>query len=176
MELLPIKNKELFLKYAIPCGEVLVRRGEIEPEILENLRKSVECGDNIEIDVAEFFPVAARMTTILAKRMGKKEVDEEIIRRYFLLEHEKAIRWRMKIHPDVKIRDCMVYPGRVLKIYSDSVLVKTLLGEIFLRNDFNNNLKIKDWVSTHYDYVSEKINPNYANKMRNKILRSRKNE
>jgi len=163
-EILPIKNKELFLRYAIPCGEVLVKRGELREDLLKKLNDSVRNRQEIEIPIERVFKVAAGMCSILAKQMGKNEIDSEVIRRYFLIEHEKAIRWRKQIKPDLKIKECLVYPGKVLRIDPDSVLVKTKLGEKLLRN-FEEGLKAKDWVSVHYDYISEKIRADHVNKM-----------
>ncbi|NIO22549.1 MAG: hypothetical protein GTN38_00795 [Candidatus Aenigmarchaeota archaeon] len=171
-EILPIRNKELFLRYAIPCGEVLVNRGELREELLKKLNDSVKNRQEIDFPVEGIFKVATRMCSILAKRMGKKEIDDEVIRRYFLLEHEKAIIWRKQIRPDLDVRECLVYPGRVLRIDPDKVLVRTKLGEKFFRNDFVGNLKNGDRVSVHYDYVSERIKQNHVNRM----LRRRKNE
>lgn len=162
---LPIKDKELFLRYAIPCGEVLVRRGELKGELLNELKESVEHGQDIDAPVGDIFKVATRMCTILAKRMGKSEIDNEVIRRYFMLEHEKAIRWRKQVRPDINVKECMVYPGKVLKIDFDKALVQTPLGEAMLKNDFTPDLHKGDLVSTHYDFVSEKIKRNHAWKM-----------
>ncbi len=162
---LPVKDKELFLRYAIPCGEVLVKRGELREELLKKLNDSVKGGGGIEIPIENVFKVATRMCTILAKQMGRKEIDSEVIRRYFLIEHEKAIKWRKEIRPDLKISECLVYPGRILRIDPDRILVKTKLGEGFFRKDFAEDLKKKDRVSVHYDYVSEKIKADHFNKM-----------
>ncbi|MBN2330562.1 MAG: hypothetical protein JXC85_01995 [Candidatus Aenigmarchaeota archaeon] len=162
---LPIKDKELFLRYAVPCGEVLVRRGELKRELLHELKQSVEHGQEIDADVGQIFKVAGRMCTILAKRMGKSEIDGEVIRRYFMLEHEKAIRWRKLVRPDIDVKQCMVYPGKVLRIDFEKALVQTPLGEAMLRNDFNPDLRRGDVVSTHYDFVSEKIKRSHARKM-----------
>ena len=129
---LPIKDKELFLRYAIPCGDVLVKRGELRHDLLQELNDSVANGQEIDMPVGKIFKVASRMCTILAKRMGKSEIDAEVIRRYFLLEHEKAIEWRKKLRPDISVKDCLVYPGKVLKIDFDKALVKTPLGEAML--------------------------------------------
>jgi hydrogenase maturation factor len=98
--------------------------------------------------------------------MGKNEIDAEVIRRYFLIEHENAIRWRKQVKPELKLEECVVYPGRVMKIGNENVLVRTPLGERMFRKDFAESIKAKDWVSVHYDYISEKINEGYANRMR----------
>lgn len=164
-KVLPIKDKELFLRYAIPCGEVLVSRGELREELLKKLNDSVKRKGGIEIPIENVFKIATRMCTILAKQMNKKEIDAEVIRRYFLIEHEKAIKWRKQVRPELKVKDCLVYPGRVLRIDPDKILVKTPLGEKLFRNDFAEGLRKKDRVSVHYDYVSEKIKSDHVNKM-----------
>ena len=154
---LPIKDKELFLKYAIPCGEVLVKRGDIKEELLRELNEKVSHGQEVDVPIENIFKVASRMCTIIARQMGKREIDAEVIRRYFMVEHEKAIRWRKQIYPDINLRDCIVYPGRVLSIDSDRALVKTPLGKSLLRSELSGKLKPGDIVSTHYDYISEKV-------------------
>jgi hypothetical protein len=164
-ENLPIRDKELFLRYAIPCGEVLVKRGELKEELLKGLNDSVKNREEIEIPIENVFKVATRMCTILARQMDKKEIDSEVIRRYFLIEHEKAIKWRKQIKPDLKISECLVYPGRILRIDPDRILVKTKHGGKFFRDDFAEGLRKKDWVSTHYDYIAEKIKADHINKM-----------
>lgn len=171
-KILPIKNRELFLRYAIPCGEVLVNRGELKDELLRQLSDSVKNGQEIDVPIERIFKVATRMCSILAKQMGRKEIDDEVVRRYFLLEHEKAIRWRKQIKPDIRLEECMVRPGRVLRIEPDRILVKTNRGNKFFRNDFAEGLKKRDWVSVHYDYVVERLKYNHVNK----ILKRRKNE
>ena len=162
---LPVKDKELFLRYAIPCGEVLVNRGELKAKLLKQLNDSVKNKEEIQTPIENVFKVAARMCTILAKRMGKDEIDSEVIRRYFLTEHEKAIKWRKQVRPDLKVEECLVYPGRILRIDPDRILVKTKQGERFFRKDFAKGLHEKDWVSVHYDYISERIKTDHVNKM-----------
>ncbi|HDD72462.1 MAG TPA: hypothetical protein ENG00_00045 [Candidatus Aenigmarchaeota archaeon] len=164
-QILPVKNKELFLRYAVPCGEVLVKRGELRRELLQKLHDSVMHRQDINLPVERFFPVASRMCTVLAIKMGKKTIDDEVIRRYFLIEHEKAIIWRRQVKPDIDIRDCRVYPGRVIEVYSGKALVKTPMGEVMLRTDFVENLKPGDWITKHYDYAIEKIKTSYLNRM-----------
>jgi hydrogenase maturation factor len=172
---LPIKDKELFLRYAIPCGEVLVGRGELRKELLDKLNDSVSHGQEIEIPVEEVFKVASRMCTIIARQMGKREIDSEVIRRYFLLEHEKAIRWRKQTFPDISVRECKVYPGKVILSDSKGAIVKTPVGERKLKGNFVKKLKTGDWVSTHYDYIPERIRKHHAEKMIRNAARSKDN-
>jgi hydrogenase maturation factor len=104
--------------------------------------------------------------------MGRKEIDEDVIRRYFLIEHENAIRWRQQVRPELKLEECLVYPGRVLKIGDDGILVRTPLGERMFRSDFAQGLRGTDWVSVHYDYVSERINESHVNRMKTRRPRA----
>jgi hypothetical protein len=165
---LPIKDKELFLRYAIPCGEVLVNRGELKAGLLKKVTEAVENGQEVDAPVEDIFRVASRMCTIIAKRMGKTEIDEEVIRRYFLIEHEKAIRWRKLVRPDISVKDCKVYPAKVLKIDGNGALVRTPVGGKRLKDGFEKDLKKGDWVSAHYDYIPEKLKPEYVRRMQKK--------
>jgi len=164
MKILPITDKELFLRYAIPCGEVLVKRGSLDPKLLKKAERIVTDGKTANIKPEEMFPTAAKMCTLLAHKMGKKAIDAEVIRRYFLFEHEKAVRWRMKIYPDVIPEKCIVYPARVLRS-GELLLVNTPGGKKILDTRFAPEVKRGDWVSTHYSYASEKISSETAKRM-----------
>ena len=169
MKILPITDNELFLRYAIPCGEVLVRRGSLDPRLLKKAERIVTDGKTANINPGEMFPTAAKMCTLIALRMRKKAIDAEVIRRYFLFEHEKAVRWRMKIYPDVVPEKCIVFPARVLRS-GELLLVNTPAGKKILDMRFVPEVKRGDWVSTHYSYASEKIPSETAKRM----LRKRK--
>lgn len=162
--ILPIDDKELFLRYAIPCGRVLVERGSLDQRILDRLHSNVMYEKTIRDPVGKCFPVAAKMTGIIASRMGKDAVDEDVIRRYFLFEHRNAVEWRARIFPDVNPNECIVYPGRVLSAGED-MLVHTPLGERLVRNDFVSDIKRNDWVTVHYDFAGEKISKETADRM-----------
>lgn len=164
MKILPIADKELFLRYAIPCGEVLVKRGTLDPRLLKKAERIVTEGKTANIDPGKMFPVAAKMCTLIALRMGKKAIDAEVIRRYFLFEHEKAVRWRMKLYPDIIPEKCIVFPARVLRS-GELLLVNTPSGKKILDTRFAPEVKRGDWVSTHYSYASEKIPSETARRM-----------
>ena len=167
-KILPIKNRELFLKYAIPCGEVLVGRGELKPDLLMNLDSLISNGQEVDFPIEDVFKVASRMCTILAKHMGKTVIDDEVIRRYFLVEHEKAIRWRKQVKPDIILKECMVYPGKVKQVDENEgrAVVQTPLGEALLKSNFLPGIREGDLVSTHYDRIAEKLKPEYLRKMK----------
>ena len=155
MRILEIADKDLFLKYAVPCGEVLVSRGSLDRKTLEGFRRVVADGRRISDDIAESFPVAARMTSIIAQRMGKEKIDEEVIRRYFLFEHDHAVRWRASIWNDVRIDECLIQPGRIVRREGDSLVVNTPSGEKTFRGEFVPEAGRGDFVTLHYDFISE---------------------
>ncbi len=151
-----IENKELFLRYAIPCGEVLVRRGDLREEMLKKLRDKIEMKRDIGLPVGRLFPVAGKMCSILAKNMGKERIDDDVIRKYFLHEHEKAIKWRSLFFKDIDLKECMVKPGRVMEA-GKTVVLNTPLGKRVIDKNFEPELKRNDWVSMHYDHICEKL-------------------
>jgi hydrogenase maturation factor len=164
LKILPITDKELFLRYAIPCGEVLVNRGSLDPHLLKKAERIVTDGKTANIRPEEMFPTAAKMCTLIALRMRKKAIDQEVIRRYFLFEHEKAVRWRMKLYPDVVPEKCIVFPARVLRS-GELLLVNTPAGKKILDTRFAPEVKRGDWVATHYSYAAEKISGETARRM-----------
>ena len=166
---LTIKDKELFLKYAIPCGDVLVERGELKHKLLDRMKSSVISQNELNYEIENIFRVAVRMCTIIGIQMGKKEIDEEVIRRYFLHEHEKAIQWRMQIKPDVIPERCRVYPGRVIRANNDGTILNTPLGRVVSKDEFVDRLKTGDWVSMHYSQIAEKIPGKEADLMINEF-------
>jgi hypothetical protein len=157
MRLMEIADKELFLRYAVPCGQILVRRGSLDAGVLESLRKRTAEGRSVRDDVAECFPVAARMTTLLAQKMGREEIDEDVIRRYFLFDHDRAVRWRASLFPDVSVEECLISPGRISEIQRGGILVNTPRGELSLRKDFIPEARRGDLVAVHYDFVAEPL-------------------
>jgi hydrogenase maturation factor len=151
-----IKDRDLFLKYAIPCGDVLVKRGDLKQEALDRVRESVIKKERVEEDLEALFPIAVRMCRLLAKKAGKQAIDQDIIRSYFWHEHQRAVEWRARIYPDLPREECLTYPARVVKP-GKNPLVETPLGEKRVKTDFVPSLKKDEWVIVHYDYIVEKI-------------------
>lgn len=151
-----ITDRELFLKYAIPCGDVLVKRGDLKQETLDRIREKVIKREEVREDLEALFPIAVRMCKLLAKKSGKEVIDPEVIRDYFWHEHRKAVEWRASIYPDLPREECLTCPARVLKP-GKNPLVETPLGERNVKPDFVPRLKKDDWVIVHYSYIVEKI-------------------
>jgi hydrogenase maturation factor len=151
-----ITDRDLFLRYAIPCGDVLVKRGNLKQETLDRIRKRVIRKERVEDDLERVFPIAVRMCRLIAKKLGKGAIDPGIIRQYFWHEHAKAVEWRAEIYPDLPKEKCLTYPARVLKP-GKKPLLETPVGERRAKPDFVPGLKKDDWVIVHYDYIVEKI-------------------
>ena len=149
------KDRRLFLKYAIPCGRVLLRRGEIEESLLLELEDMVRTGKEIRIDITDIFKIGSRMCYIIMKRLGKSGIDSGVIRNYFWYEHKKAVEWRREAYPDLDTEECMVIPGKVIS--TDPIRVETPSGIKTFRKHFLNKVKNGDYVTLHYDFIVEKI-------------------
>lgn len=160
------KSKELFLKYAIPCGHILVSRGKISKERLGKLKARLLKGEGIK-DVEKVFKTAAGMCYIIANNMGKKMIDRAVIRKYFWYEHSRAIEWRHSIYKDFDKKLCKVYPGKVIKA-GKKAIVKTPIGKRKLKKDFMPDLMKNDLVTVHYDYIIEKISESEFKRFWNK--------
>ena len=157
MRFLTKGDKELFLRYAIPCGHVLVNRGDLRGKTLLKLERDLIAGRNIpESTARRIFKVGYAMCMLIARKSGKKSIDMDVIHKYFWEEHVKAIKWRARMYPDVSVEQCKTYRGRVVSIGKKAV-VMTSGGKKSFRKEFVPGLKKGDRVITHYSYVVEKI-------------------
>lgn len=164
MDDLPIKDRALFLKYAIPCGSILVKRGEVPKKTMDKLRDDFLAGRPIEQDLDKIFRVGVRMLSLTALEMGKSVIDREVIRRYFWFEHPACLRLRAQEHPDIEPALCTVLPARVLETGRD-VLVDTPLGKRTVRPDFTPGIKPGDRATVHYSHIVEKISEKDADSL-----------
>jgi hydrogenase maturation factor len=160
-----IVNKPLFLKYAIPCAETLKERGDLTEEDIEKLTEIIKENKEIPADSEKPFKVALAMCSYIAMREGKREIDEEVIRRYFLYEHDKAIDQRFQEMGDFDPEACRTYPGKVAEVKEKTIFVRTPKGVKEYRNDFIRRVKKGDLVVVHRDFVIEKIDGKIAGMM-----------
>jgi hydrogenase maturation factor len=151
-----ISNKELFLKYAFPCGQVLVDRGTISQEFHDKIKESIVRNNPLKEDYIKPFKVALFFLSEIAKKQGKNVIDEEVIHSYYFERHDDVVKWRAEVKPDVIIDSCRVKPGKILSI-NKQAKVETPLGELKIKLDFISNAKIGDFITVHYDYGCEII-------------------
>ncbi|MFC2175258.1 hypothetical protein ACFLQ2_05365 [archaeon] len=131
--------KELFLKYALPCGSVLVKRGTITQEQLREL----------ETDPT-IFKVGLFMCEQAAKNLGKSTIDAEAIHQYFWMDHDEHLK---HAEGDVDPRLCTVWPAE----YLGENRARTPIDERKVNISFTPNVKSGDYVTVHYGRTCEAI-------------------
>jgi hypothetical protein len=152
-----INNKKLFLKYAIPCAETLVKRGQINQERLNELIEKIVKNKKIFDEDVDMFKVAKAHSTILAKELGKDEIDEEVIEKYFLEKHDEVVDERFEQMNDFDPDKCRIKNGKVLSIGNGEALVETTKNKSSYRIDFVPDIKRGDFVIVHRDFIVRKI-------------------
>ena len=135
-----LTDRETFLKYAVPCGQVLVKRGTITQDQLDNPEP-------------EMFKVGLFLCEQSAKKLGKDVIDTEAIHQYFWYDHDDALVDHCKINNDVDVDLCTVYPGQ----YLGNNIVRLPIGErkVNIRN--TPEIKEGEYVTVHYDSTCEMI-------------------
>jgi len=161
---LKVSDKGLFLRYAIPCGSVLVRRGTVSQELLDEMKTKVVNNEQINDKYTEVYKVALFFLTKIARGLGKKVIDKEVIHKYYFKEHDEVVTARSKVKTDVNEQLCRVKPGKILKI-NGIATVETPLGEFEVKLDFIPEAKIGDFITVHYDYGCEIISETLAKKL-----------
>jgi len=152
-----IKNKRLFFCYALPCAQTFVKRKLLKQEVLDKIIENFSKGKLPEDGFENTFKVAMTMLKLLALKLGKDEIDDNVIRQYYLLEHDKVVDQRYEEVRDFDPIACKIRVGEVLGISDNKAKVKTEFGLKEYRTDFVKNLKIGDQVIVHYDFIVEKF-------------------
>lgn len=161
---LKVSDKGLFLRYAVPCGSVLVGRGTISQEFLDEMKTKVVNNEEIDDKYVQFYKVALFFLTKIAKSLGKQVIDKEVIHKYYFEEHDEVVTARSKVKTDVNERLCKVKPGKILKI-NGKATVETPLGEFEVKLDFIPEAKVGDHITVHYNYGCEIISETLAKKL-----------
>jgi len=159
------KARLLFLRYALPCAETLVKRGIISKEYIRKLMKNVSFNEEVPKNSERIFKTAVLMCKRISKRFGKKFISESVVRKYFLFEHDKAIDKRYKMFKDFDSLTCRTYPGKVVSLKNRKAVVKTTIGKRRYKINLTQGLKIGDNVVVHRNFVVEKINESLAKRL-----------
>ncbi|MEM7821385.1 MAG: hypothetical protein QXX38_01040 [Candidatus Aenigmatarchaeota archaeon] len=139
-----IEDKNIFFSYALPCLENPKKKIKIGREEVRRLLFLHEFGEKIPDGNEKLFEVALFYLKKIAKKMGKKKIDKEVIRRYFLKEHNKIPGIREK---------CKVKFGKVLKV-GKNPLVK-VCGKVKKYRSFLD-VRTGDAVVIHWNYIVDK--------------------
>ena len=155
-------SRKLFFRYAVPCSETLAKRGAITQKYQRSLVKFINLNKKIPKDAEKVFKIASSMCEKTAKKLGKKSIDKEVVRRYFLFGHDKVVDRRYKIFKDFDPMLCRLYSGKVL-VSGSRALVQTIMGD----KEYSKGLRVKkgDYVVVHRNFVVEKINESLSKKL-----------
>jgi hydrogenase expression/formation protein HypC len=159
------ESRLLFLKYALPCADTLVERGFVTQKSIRELIKNISLNKEIKEHPEKIFRTANFMCGKIARRIGKKCIDKNIIRRYFLFEHDKVVDSKYKLFKDFNSMQCRIFSGKIIKVKNKEALVQTIIGSKEYKIDFIPNLKIGDYVVVHRNFIVEKINESVFKKL-----------
>lgn len=152
-----ISNRRLFLKYALPCARVIVKRGNVKQEYVDSLILMVSKNRVPKENAESMFKVANAMCEGIARRMGKSSIDTKVIRQYFLLEHSKVVDDRYNLMKDFDPIGCKTYAGDVVRIGKDFAVVETELGRKKYLTKFARGISEGDSVIVHWNFVIERV-------------------
>ncbi len=153
-----VANKKLFLKYAIPCGRVLVKRNLIKQEYLDSIEDSVIKKLELKDEYVEVFDSAILMMTQMASKREKDVIDDDIIHDYFLKRHNEYLKHRVMEVDDVDERLCRVHVCPIENVHDGIALAHLPTGEDReIRLDFIPDARDGDNVAVHYNYGCEII-------------------
>jgi len=156
-----ISPEQYFLKYSFPCSYTLVEMGQIDEKKFEELKENTLKNKAMDRDeLMRIYPAAFRRIKEVAEQMNKNIWDLDVIRKYFLEEHNKYIDAKdgnYKKFPQ-SFRDfCKVYKGKV--IYKEKNMLTVQYGEK-QRNVLSEllpNAKVGDTVIIHQGFAVEKL-------------------
>lgn len=149
-------NKRLFLRYALPCAEELIKRKEVTKEYIEEIKYCLKNNKKVKEKYLKTFKIAYSYCKEIGKKIKRKAMDEEVIRRYFWFEHDKIV--------DImgSKLECKILPGKIEKINGKKAIVITPIGKKLCSLEFAKGVKENSFVTLHYNYVVERISEKNA--------------
>ncbi len=156
------KARALFMKYALPCAETLVKRGIMKGSEAGGLMEKAASGMEMPKGSEKIFKTALRECGKIARNSGKTSICIESVRKYFLFGHDDAVRKRYEKFRDFDPASCAVYPGKVKSIRNGKAVVETPLEASEFSTLLCPEIKKGDWASVHRNFIAEKISPKLA--------------
>ncbi len=151
---IPVTDRLLFLKYAVPCAGTLVQRGTITQEQWDRLIAAVAAGQ-APAGAERIFKVALAACSLLALDSGKPAIDAAVVRQYFRAGHDAVIDARYQEMGDFDPEACRVWAGTVERISGRSAIVRLPQGMRECRADFLPDARAGEWVVVHWDFLVE---------------------
>ena len=155
-----MKVENYFLRYAFPCAQIILERGELTQEEHEELRNIAINNKEISKERLEkiFFRAFEEIDEV-AEEIGKRRWDLETIKEYFLHKHNIIIdqgKGDYKNWPPAMRELSKVLKAKVIG-KKDNVLIVEYNGKKRnVLNSFVPEARISDSVMIHYGYAVEK--------------------
>jgi len=156
-----VSPEKYFLMYSFPCIGNLLHENKISKSDASNLENILFQNKTIERNFLEFcFPNAFRRIKTVAKEMEKNYWDMEVIRKYWLEEHNKFIDLGdgdyAKATPSFR-ELCKVHKAEVVEKKKNVITVKygEVLRKVFAK--FVPDVSIGDKVTVHLAFAIEKL-------------------
>jgi len=151
--------EQYFLRYALPCSYVLINQGMLSKEEQEELESKLKKNKNLsKKELEKIFKAAFRRIKELAVKMNKDYWDIEVIRRYWLEEHnnyiDKGDGHYSKFSEDFR-ELCKVYKAKVTEINNNILTVSYNNKTRKVFSDLLSKVKINDIVTIHQGYAIE---------------------
>ncbi|MDP7141111.1 MAG: hypothetical protein QF362_02805 [Candidatus Woesearchaeota archaeon] len=150
-----------FLKYAFPCAFIIREKEEINENKLKELETAAI--NNIPLtrtELEKIFYRAFEKIERFAKETNRNKWDINLIRNYFLKQHNKEIEEGKGFYatapPTIKELS-KVYIGKVLEKNNDILTIKTEKGERKVLNHLVPEAQIGNNITIHYGYGIEII-------------------
>jgi len=156
-----MKPEIFFLKYAFPCSFVLLLRKEITKKEYDLLYKSVK-EEKLYLTKEKIEKIFWRPMKFLK---SISNLDE--IQKYWRFDHNFYLNKKeFKDLKEVLLEHCLVIPCEVVKVKKGKAMVKSpfLKEETVLKTDFVN-VKTRNKVTKHYDFICEKISEDLYEEM-----------
>jgi len=156
-----MKPEEIFFRYAYPCSDCLVMLGTITEEEKKELEKKFnnnQCPTRKELK--EYYPAAFERIKKVAKTMKKEPWNIEVIREYFIDEHNGVIdrsEGNYKLLPKSMKDICKVYIAEVIDKKNNILTVRYDHTQRRVLDNLVKDTKVGDKVTVHYGFAIEKL-------------------
>ncbi|MBU2633678.1 MAG: HypC/HybG/HupF family hydrogenase formation chaperone [Nanoarchaeota archaeon] len=154
--------QQYFLRYALPCSRILVDIHRLPKEEQEELESKLKNKQELNKEELEkIFTAAFKRIKELANKMKKDYWDMEVIKKYWLEEHNKYIEkgdgYYGKAGNDFK-EICKVHKAKVIEINKNILTVSYNNKTRKVFSDLTPDVKIDNIVTIHHGFAIEILN------------------
>ena len=154
-----MKPEQYFFKYAFPCAQVLLDQHKIDKAAYDELKRRFYANEDVsKKDLEQIFVNGFRRLKIVANKMGKQPWDNEVIRRYFVEEHNQFIDEGEGEYANFgeDFRSvCKVYEAEIIDKKDNILTVKYNNTTRKVLGDIVKNAKVGDKVTIHLGFAIE---------------------